>query len=560
MVWNRFITHGYGDGRGARLPYERYLQQNLDPAEILVEVADEISPHFKYVCRAFTDDEAAILLQHLAGAMERGRDAKRVQWHWDAQIAWINASLDKVLKNRGIFPGIGSVLGAIGFPNAILYAQKELVGKGVKDPRSHVLKCLGDPSLAENEQAKKGYQTAKNTLKLLSEPARRLLLDRLCLFELNTEQVKLIAGGDLVLADDRRAAGLVSEAAAILENPYLIVEEFSPIDRDDALPFYRIDHGVYLAKASGSNSIPGIESFAPDDRRRLRAAAMLRLREATSEGHSFLTQEELLGAIVRLRLSGLAENIGPITFAHDLEFYEERLAIVKTEALTGWMLKTLAEDEEVIRARIAKLQQRKTNDPGSLDWKTLLPKDSRLPASVLKDVRANQAAVLDQLVRQPISILTGGAGTGKTTVLAALIKGLNSGKAKEKFVLLAPTGKATVRLRRKIKDVADIDLEPKTIHSYLFGPPRWIHPVSFRPSREGEPISDGGTTVVIDECSMVDTTLLATVFRALIGRQFAVSSCQAIRSSCPRSALGHHSRISSITPRFQMMRHIALVV
>jgi hypothetical protein len=62
--WRNTFLRGYlgmiEDGTGTfaiRLPYERYLQQNLDPAEILVEIADEISPHFKYVCRAFSPSE-----------------------------------------------------------------------------------------------------------------------------------------------------------------------------------------------------------------------------------------------------------------------------------------------------------------------------------------------------------------------------------------------------------------------------------------------------------------------------------------------------------------------
>jgi hypothetical protein len=98
LVWNRFITHGYGEGRGARLPYERCLQQKQDPEGILVEVPNELSRHFKYVCRAFTEDEAAILLREILSRLERGKADGLVNWEWDRQIDWINKALDSVWK------------------------------------------------------------------------------------------------------------------------------------------------------------------------------------------------------------------------------------------------------------------------------------------------------------------------------------------------------------------------------------------------------------------------------------------------------------------------------
>lgn len=515
MVWNRFVTHGYDDGRGARIPYDRYLRKELDPSDVLVEIPDDLAHHFKYVCRAFTDDEAAMLLRMLLRSLERGRDAKQVDWHWDREITWINRALESVLRHRGLFPGIGAVLGTLGFPNATLYAEYQLRAKGVANPRQHVLDRIADPKSAETPAAAKGFEGVANVLRLLPSDVRELLFDRLCLFELTTEQVRLIAGGDLVNQDDRRAAGLLSSPSALRHNPYLIVEEYNPVDHDERVPFHRIDHGIYLAKASGGNLVPGLDGFTPDDRRRLRAAAVLHLREVAMLGHSFLSQDELLKALSRMRLSGVPESLGPITLAQALAFYEERLAVLPGTDTTGWMLRTLWEDEDLIRARILKLQQRNPMPVVVPDWAAHLPvaDPARVSAAKAEEIRISQARVLDLLATRALSILIGGAGTGKTTVLATLIKGLAQSPKKEKFVLLTPTGKAAVRLRRKIQEVAGIDLEPRTIHSYLMG--RWVDEVTFRPRREGEPIDDGATTIVIDECSMLDTTLLATVLRAI---------------------------------------------
>ena len=71
-----------------------------------------------------------------------------------------------------------------------------------------------------------------------------------------------------------------------------------------------------------------------------------------------------------------------------------------------------------------------------------------------------------------------------------------------------------MRLKKRIKDVAGLDLEPLTIHSYLVRN-KWMDPATFRLKRDGTPVVDGTTTVIIDESSMLDVPMLATIIRAL---------------------------------------------
>ena len=144
LVWNRFITHGFGDGRGCRIPYERYLNAGADFQSVLAEIPDEMSRHFKYVCRAFSDDEATILLQYLADALERGRTEGLVPWDWAKQLSWVSTALDRAWKNRGLFPGMPAALETLGFQQAALYVRTQLVSAGVQDPRAHVLARLAE--------------------------------------------------------------------------------------------------------------------------------------------------------------------------------------------------------------------------------------------------------------------------------------------------------------------------------------------------------------------------------------------------------------------------------
>jgi exodeoxyribonuclease V alpha subunit len=147
LVWNRFVSHGFGDGRGCRIPYDRYLKAGADFQSVLIEVPDDMSRHFKYVCRAFTDDEATILLQFLADALQRGRDEGVVEWDWITQLSWVSTALDRAWKNRGLFPGMAAALETLGFQQAALYVR-QLAGKGAQDFRKHVLTRLADSQIS----------------------------------------------------------------------------------------------------------------------------------------------------------------------------------------------------------------------------------------------------------------------------------------------------------------------------------------------------------------------------------------------------------------------------
>ncbi len=515
FVWNRFITSGYGEGRGARLPYEKYLQSGIDVAGIAIEIPLELAQHFKYACRSFTDDEAAVFLMQLLEALERGKEEAVVGWPWDDQIAWVKTAYAKVLKDRGPFPGLGSVLEAIGFPGATVYVERCITNKGVADARKHVLERLQDPSKAENAAAKTGFDAAKKTLSILPDTTQQLLLDRLTLFELSCQQVKLIAGSGLVPEKNRTAFGLRSTPSQILDDPFRIVEEFDPVDREDRILFYRIDNGIFLGKQRAQAAVPGLDAYQPEDPRRLRAAIFQILRDASNEGHSFLLQDVILERLSKLKLPGISGYLGAVTLAKDLDFYKEILALRKEKELVAWQLKTTAEDEELIRERVKKLRQRTPQKSKVKNWAAYLPTASpAIPKRDAERARKSQAAALARLERQSLSILIGGAGTGKTSVLAAFIKGIQENHGDEKFLLLAPTGKAAVRLEKRVRDVAQIDVEPRTVHSFLSNE-GWMDWETWRPLREGVPVPDGSTTVIIDECSMLDLPLLATIVRAL---------------------------------------------
>ena len=112
-----------------------------------------------------------------------------------------------------------------------------------------------------------------------------------------------------------------------------------------------------------------------------------------------------------------------------------------------------------------------------------------------------QSEALKQSLSSKVSILTGGPGTGKTTILRALVSILRAKKTK--IFLTAPTGRAAKRMSESTSHFA------QTIHRLL----------KFDPSQGGFSVNENSPLVcdylIMDESSMLDTRLAAALVRAL---------------------------------------------
>jgi len=121
------------------------------------------------------------------------------------------------------------------------------------------------------------------------------------------------------------------------------------------------------------------------------------------------------------------------------------------------------------------------------------------PASVTLDEDQMRAA--EQALREKVLVITGGPGTGKTTLLTALLAILR--RAKVKFALAAPTGRAAKRMSESAGE------EAMTIHRLL----------EYNPREGGFHRSDDNPLqvdfIIVDETSMVDLPLMDHLLRAI---------------------------------------------
>ena len=114
------------------------------------------------------------------------------------------------------------------------------------------------------------------------------------------------------------------------------------------------------------------------------------------------------------------------------------------------------------------------------------------PTAVALD--EDQTHAIEQTLREKVLVITGGPGTGKTTLLTALLAILR--RAKVSFVLAAPTGRAAKRMAESAGE------EAMTIHRLLEYNPR---EGGFQRS-EDRPLEVD--FVIVDETSMVDLALM----------------------------------------------------
>jgi exodeoxyribonuclease V alpha subunit len=138
----------------------------------------------------------------------------------------------------------------------------------------------------------------------------------------------------------------------------------------------------------------------------------------------------------------------------------------------------------------------------------------RLQLAGLKD---RQADAYRAALRYCISVISGGAGTGKTYVLARLAKTFQDTGLR--VALCSPTGKAAKRIEESLR-AQGLDLEAKTIHRLLEYDGHAFNRESLSLPRgrddDDSPEHDFGYDVaVVDEVSMVDVPLMAELLRRI---------------------------------------------
>lgn len=513
MLWERMIQHSIRPDfkDGFLLPYHAAIAKGaddpgFDPAEIAAFSPSDRLLEFSHASQHVSHDGA---IASLLACAESLRKAKGVlPGPWDQCLAWIDARLGELWKARGPCPGLGAALSAFGleFGTFIARAVAEKVGEN-GDPWPLIDKVFEDPTKNLPGQLAGGIgETMCRKWSKLPEQ-RRALLKLLSRFEISSEQTKI-----LYVPEERTKAGMEVTDAGILANPYLIYE----LTRlgDDPVSLWTVDRGVFPDEViRRKHPLPEPTALdAGTDARRVRALTIKVLEEAASAGHTLLPQDKVVLDIRSLSLQPTCEvDTDLLSVAKD-SFADVVGGVPMANGAPALQLGRLAEMGAVIRTAIEKRISGKRLALEA-DWRKLL--DAHLEAqgvSINDDLeesaRVEKTAALKELAESRLSVLIGPAGTGKTTLLSVLCS--HSKVAEGDILLLAPTGKARVRMEQSTKG---LKLKGKTIAQFLT--PHRYDGATGRYRLSDRPAEVGAKTVIIDEASMLTEEMLAALIQAL---------------------------------------------
>ncbi len=507
FIWQLPVTSNFPE-EGFAIPYHKYR----DNPEVLDRITyiPEIPDNFKYGTRHISDDDALIYVERLTEIVDYLIGIDETE-NWKERKTWLVSLQNELWKKRGPFPGLNSALEALEMPEFMTYYKNAVNKNEGIEAKETIFTYLNDKKLSQFidnsilPSTLKEYQ--KNWfIKLDDENKRQLIETVLCRIDLKTNQIKHI------LDNNKEQNNIYSAIDHILDNPFILQEEYIGNDAGDHINFEKIDHAVLPSQEINLDIL-----VAKDDHKRLRALIVDYLKNV--DVHSFIDQETILEKVnqkmnVYPEWKNIQFNKGYIDFEKD--FFEEKLHFRVAENITYVYLKDIYEQERVIEKQVRNLVGRLPNDLSrpfnDEKWANeIFKSDCELNKKAPDEYKSavdGQVLVCQQIFRKPISILSGAAGTGKTTVINAIIKAIKfTSNNTEKCLLLAPTGKASDRMKEATKEDA------KTIHQFLASK-GWLNP-NFTFKKEGGKKENDITTYIVDETSMIDLTLMTTLFKAI---------------------------------------------
>ena len=249
----------------------------------------------------------------------------------------------------------------------------------------------------------------------------------------------------------------------VTDDPYQMVEDVW------RLSFFTADK---IGKALG---------IAPDDSRRLRGALLTAVKHFAENGHLFATPEQAIGYAAEIT------GVAPERFAEAVDSLIADGRIISSRG--GLYLPVYYNAERNGARRLLALAAAQTGESLDADF----------PSTDMKgnEYSAMQREAMHMAVENPVMVLTGGPGSGKTTVLKGILDYFD--RHGLTFTLAAPTGRAAKRMS------ALTGYEAQTIH----------HLLGYRQGEGYHNKSIDTDVLVIDEGSMMEQVLFDHLLEAV---------------------------------------------
>ncbi len=263
-------------------------------------------------------------------------------------------------------------------------------------------------------------------------------------------------------------------------NPYKLIEDV------DGIGFLTADK---IAQKLG---------IKPDSEFRIRAGIIYLLKESTEKsGNTYQIKNTLINSLEKLlKIENEDTLIDNILLKLEFEFYIKQFVYNDEQCI---MLTRFYNIEKSIADKLLYLQASKNDTHISIEDE--INEYERINKIKLHE---KQRKAVEVAVNSGVSVITGGPGTGKTTIVKCILYCLEL--QRKSVLLLAPTGRAAKRLSESTRQ------EAKTIHRALDLDFKNGNGAFFT-KNENDPLKQD--VVIIDEMSMVDAMLMNSLLKAV---------------------------------------------
>ena len=528
MNWALQFTHD--PDSAVLLPYKEYVQYaesqpedevKLEEMKVVIEESSLVNS-FKYVAMDIDDDKCLYLLYKIRRSIKKIIEHNKVVLERDmsAEEERIEKLIESVWRKRGIYPSLEKVLDYfLGDEQSNKNLAEALCNS--TNPNFDLFDLLNqilEKDFPEKLEDFAGELFELTEIRVFKKNLKALA--RLSLFNLTSNQIKKIVENHELLR-------------SVADNPYVLYEEYehdedeldAPNLQDELIDIYKLDIGMIPDRNYVTRHRKNMQNLSEDSPERIRSVYINYLERVGLLGHCYESSDRLIKDVKEHPLIYKQRNVvideqGLRDLDSDYKsHFIEKLKISHGENEDFYYLARIHRAEQHIKFIADTLIARENYEATDFDADNYImdslqkdPLSQILTNEDDKKIFINERHVLfGNIFKKSFFLLTGKPGTGKTYEIGKVVEHL-SGMG-ERVEILAPTGKAVLRLTENIQEITGSkEFSAKTIDKFLYDHFSQV----MCGYRRLDDIQDNERQIlenlILDECSMIDLEKLYTLF------------------------------------------------